>query len=103
MTDMSKGPTGAEKHEEIEVSGERLVQKVKELAEEGKVRRLRIIEPDGDIAVDVPLAVGAIAGGAVAIAAPALAVIGVLAGLATKLRVKIVREGEEETAGGTSV
>jgi hypothetical protein len=49
--------------EEIEVSGSSLLQKVKDLAEEGQVRRLRIIEPDGDIAVDVPLTVGAIAGG----------------------------------------
>lgn len=82
------------KVEEIEVSGDGLVKKVKELASEGRVRRLRIVEPDGDVAVDVPLAVGAIAGGAVVLAAPVLALIGVLAGLATRLKVQIVREPE---------
>jgi hypothetical protein len=82
--------------EEIEVSGSSLLQKVKDLAEEGQVRRLRIIEPDGDIAVD---AVGAIAGGAVAIAAPALALIGVIAGLATRVKVQIVREPQKDSAG----
>jgi hypothetical protein len=85
--------------EEIEVSGSSLLQKVKDLAEEGQVRRLRIIEPDGDIAVDVPLTVGAIAGGAVAIAAPALALIGVIAGLATRVKVQIVREPQKDSAG----
>ncbi|MFW5655628.1 MAG: DUF4342 domain-containing protein [Roseicyclus sp.] len=78
--------------EEIEISGNGLLQKVEDLAREGQVRRLRIIEPDGDIAVDVPLTVGAIAGGAVVIAAPVLALIGVIAGLATRVRVQIVRE-----------
>jgi hypothetical protein len=86
MDDRKKGV------EEIEISANSLVQKVEDLAKEGRVRRLRIIEPDGDIAVDVPLTVGAIAGGAVAIAAPVLALVGVLAGLATRVRVQIVRE-----------
>ncbi len=90
------GPAKGDRVEEIEVSGDSLLQKVKDLAAEGKVRRLRIVEPDGDVAVDVPLAVGAIAGGAVALAAPALAVIGVLAGLATHLKVQIVREHDEK-------
>lgn len=80
--------------EEIEVAGEKLVEKVKELANEGSVRRLRILEPDGDIAVDVPLAVGAIAGGAVVIAAPVLAVLGAIAAFAAKVRVEVVREEE---------
>ena len=85
--------------EEIEIAGEQLVEKIKELAAEGKVRRLRILEPDGDIAVDIPLTVGAIAGGAMVLAAPILAIVGAIAAFAAKVKIEIVREEDEEPAG----
>ena len=78
--------------EEIEVAGEQLVEYVKKLAAEGQVQRLRIRDREGDLAVDVPLTVGAIAGGAVVIAAPVLAVIGAVAAFATKVKVEVVRD-----------
>ena len=81
--------------EKIEVDGPSLIDKVKELANESRVKRLRIIEPDGDVAVDIPLTVGAIAGGAVVLAAPALAAIGAIAALVSKVRIEIIREVEE--------
>ena len=84
--------------EEIEVAGAELVEKIKELAAEGQVRRLRILEPDGDIAVDIPLTVGAIAGGALVLAAPILAVVGSIAAFATKVKIEIVREEEDSPA-----
>ena len=82
--------------EEIEISSDALIAKVKELAAEAKVRRVRIIEPDGDVAVDIPLSGGAIAGGAVVLAAPVLAIIGAIAAFATKVKIEIVREEESE-------
>ena len=93
---MTESETENETKEEIEVSGDKLIEKVKALAAEGHVRRLRIMEPDGDVAVDVPLAVGAIAGGAVVLAAPVLAVIGTLAALLSHVKVEIVREPKEQ-------
>ena len=78
--------------EEIEVSGDKLKEKVEGLAAEASVRRIRIKEPDGDIAVDIPLTVGAVAGGAIALAAPILALIGVIAAFFAKVKVEIVRE-----------
>ena len=81
--------------EEIEIAGEQLVEKIKELAQEGKVRRLRILEPDGDIAVDIPLTVGAIAGGAMVLAAPILAIVGAIAAFAAKVKIESVREEED--------
>ncbi|MDG1739352.1 MAG: DUF4342 domain-containing protein [Paracoccaceae bacterium] len=81
--------------EEIEVVGEQLVEKIKELAQESQVRRVRILQPDGDIAVDIPLSVGAIAGGALVLAAPILAVVGAIAAFATKVKIEIVREEDE--------
>lgn len=96
MSDERKRPEWVE---EIEVAGEKLVEEVKRLAAEGKASRLRIYEPDGDIAVDIPLTVGAIAGGAVVIAAPVLAVVGALAAFVSKVKIEIVREEEDEDEG----
>lgn len=78
--------------EELEVAGDQLVASVKRLAAEGQVRRIRITEPDGDLVLEMPLTIGAIAGGAVVIAAPLLAVIGALAAFVTKVRVEVVRD-----------
>lgn len=89
-------PNKTETTEKIEVDGQSLVGKVKELAAEAQVKRLRVIEPDGDVAVDIPLTVGAIAGGAVVLAAPALAAIGAIAALVTRVKIEIVREVEDE-------
>ncbi|MFM1975424.1 MAG: hypothetical protein RL145_270 [Pseudomonadota bacterium] len=79
--------------ENVELVGDELIASVKKLAAEGKVRRIRIIEPDGDIVVDMPLTLGAIAGGAVVLAAPMLAILGALASYVTKVRIEIVRSG----------
>ena len=84
--------------EEIEVSGDKLKDKVESLAAEASVRRIRIKEPDGDIAVDIPLTVGAVAGGAIALAAPILALIGVIAAFFAEVKVEIVREKEKAEA-----
>lgn len=89
--------------EEIEVAGAELVEKIKELAAEGQVRRLRILEPDGDIAVDIPLSVGAIAGGALVLAAPVLAIVGAIAAFATKVKIEIVREDDDESVEDAEV
>jgi len=81
--------------EEVEVSSDRLMDKVKTLANEASVRRVRIKEPDGDIAVDIPLTVGALAGGAAVLAAPTLALIGVVIAFFSKVTLEIVREADE--------
>ncbi len=83
--------------EEIEIAGSELVERVKELAADGKVRRLRIEEADGDMVLEMPLNIGVLAGGAVTLAAPWLAVLGVLAALLARVRVVIVREADEDS------
>lgn len=80
--------------EQIEVRGEELVASVKRLAAEGQVKRVRIVEPDGDIVLEMPLTIGAIAGGAVILAAPLLAILGALAAFVTNVKIEIVRTGE---------
>ena len=83
--------------QEIEVTGENLVKKVKELAAESHVKRVRISEPDGDIALEIPLTYGAIAGGVFVIAAPVLALIGALAAFVTKVKIEIVRDDAKKS------
>ncbi len=83
--------------EEIEVTGENLIKKVKELAAESHVKRIRVIEPDGDIALEIPLSYGAIAGGVFVIAAPVLAVIGALAAFVSKVKIEIVRDDAKKS------
>jgi hypothetical protein len=76
--------------EEIEVAGSQLVERIKDLYAEGKVRRLRIKSADGDLILELPLNVGA-----VAIAAPWPALIAAYAGLVARAKVEIVRDADE--------
>lgn len=78
--------------DEIEVAGEKLIERIRELADDASVQRLRIKTRDGDIAVEIPLTIGAVAGSAVVIAAPVLAVLGALAAFAAELTIEVVRD-----------
>ena len=80
--------------EEIEVAGNNLVERVRDLAEEGNVRQLRIKSADDDVYMEMPLTIGVLAGGAVALAAPWLAVLGAFAALVARVKIEVVREIE---------
>ena len=82
--------------ENLEVDGVDLLSQIKQKIEEGNVRRIRITEPDGDIVLDIPLTVGAIAGGALVLAAPALALIGVIAAMVSKVKLEITRDEQKK-------
>ena len=101
MTEQNDGKTRTW-IEEIEVKGEELVARIKQLAEDNKVKRVRIVEPDGDIALEIPLTYGAIAGGAVVLAAPVLAILGALAAFFVKVKIEIVNEEPVEETEKTS-
>ncbi len=80
--------------EEIDLAGSQIVDQVKKLFAEGNVRQLRIKTAGGELILKTPLTVGALAGGAVTLAAPWLAMLGALAGLAGMVKVEIVRDAE---------
>ncbi|WP_290775343.1 DUF4342 domain-containing protein [Hoeflea sp.] len=84
--------------EEIEVMGNQLVDQVKDLLKQGNVRQLRIKASDGDIVLETPLTFGVVAGGAVALAAPWLAILGTIAAFITHVQVEIVREIDDDDA-----
>lgn len=85
--------------EEIEVAGNQLVERVKELAEESKVRQLKIVADDGDVFLETPLNIGLVVGGVVVLAAPWLAILGTIAALATKVRIEIERDADDDDKG----
>jgi hypothetical protein len=82
--------------EEIEVAGGELVGRIRALIAEGNVRHLRIKAPGGGVYFETPLTVGVLAGGAVALAAPWLAILGALAAAVVRVKVEVVRESESK-------
>ena len=58
---------------------------------EGNVRRIKLSDQDGDFAVELPMTMGVIAGGAIVLAAPWLAILGVVAGMITKVKIVVER------------
>jgi hypothetical protein len=84
--------------EEFEIAGNQLVERVKELLAEGNVRQLRLKADVGDVYLETPLTIGVIAGGAVVLAAPWLAILGAIAALVAHVRIEVVREVEADDA-----
>lgn len=72
--------------ESIEVKGDALLKKVKELIAEGNVRRVRIRQHDRTIA-EFPLTVGVVG----TVLAPILAAVGALAALLTECTIDVER------------
>ena len=78
--------------EEFKVSGDAIVQKIKELINEGNIRRVMIKNEEGRILIDIPLTWGVVG----TLVAPQLAAIGAIAALITQgsIVVEKVEEGE---------
>lgn len=82
--------------EEIVLAGNQLVDKIKELMEEGSVRRLIIRKPDGESLLEIPLNPVKAASEAVSMIQPLMAGIGAMAALITQVKIEVVREGSQE-------
>jgi hypothetical protein len=78
--------------EEFKVSGDALVQKIKELINEGNIRRVMIKNEDGRTLVDIPLTWGVVG----TLIAPQLAAIGAIAALMTQGTILVEKVEEEE-------
>jgi hypothetical protein len=83
--------------EELQVMGEQLLTKVKELVHEGNVRRI-IIKQEGHTIVEFPLSVGLVG----VIFAPTLAAVGAIGALIAQCSIEVVRtERPAETPKST--
>lgn len=76
-----------EHKEEFKVSGEELLAKVKQLINEGNIRRIIVKDKDGKTLVELPLTVGVVG----AVLAPFFAAIGTITALATECTIEVVR------------
>jgi len=77
--------------EEIEVTGQQLLETINRLIAEGNVRKLNIKSESGDVFLSVPLTGGAVAGGILVLGAPWLALIAGVAGLLARVKLEVVR------------
>lgn len=75
---MSKNNT-----QEFVVDGEEVLAKIKELINEGNIRRIIIKDMDDKVLLEIPLTVGVV----VAVLAPVLAAVGALAAIVTKCKI----------------
>ena len=102
MNDTNQAPENKDKKynipEELEVAGNQLVDRVKELIEEGNVRRLIIRNLDGRTLLEIPLTIGVVAGGALFAFYPILAAVGALAALVARVTIEVEREEPEALA-----
>ena len=73
------------KKEEFKVSGEDIIEKIKEVIKEGNARRIIIKNEDGESVAEFPLTVGAVG----ALVAPILAAVGAIAALLTKCTIVV--------------
>ena len=76
--------------EEIQVSGEELISKIKELIHEGNIRRVIIQNEEGRPLIDIPLTLGVVG----VLVAPQLAALGAIAALITKGTIVVERVDE---------
>jgi len=72
----------------LTVSGDKLVEKVKQLIHEGNIRRVRVIH-EGRTVLEIPLSIGAPAAAVGIMVAPVLAALGAFAALVTECTIEV--------------
>ena len=77
--------------EDFQVSGDKLISKIKEIVHLGNIRRVAIMNENGRVLIDIPLTLGVVG----ALLAPQLAAIGAIAALVTKCTI-VVEVAEDE-------
>ena len=79
--------------EEFEISGDTLVDKVKELIHQGNLRRIIVKNEQGQTLLDIPLTVGVV-GGLISISIfPVIAALAAIGVLVARLKIVIERKG----------
>lgn len=78
--------------EEIRIKGNQLVDRVREVVEEGNARRI-LVKKDGKTVMEFPLSVGVGGAAAAILLSPTLAAIGAFASLASDIHVVVERYG----------
>jgi hypothetical protein len=79
------------KSEKYTVSGEEVLEKVKQLIHEGNIRRVGLIH-QGKTIIEIPLSIGAPAAAITIMAAPLLAAVGAFAALVTECTIEVEKK-----------
>ena len=74
--------------EEFVVNGEEVIGKIKELINEGNIRRIIIKDMDDKVLIEIPLTIGVV----IAVLAPVLAAVGALAAIVTKCKIIVEKK-----------
>lgn len=77
-----------EKQEEFKVSGDQVVEKVKELIKQGNARRIIVKNEKGDSIVEFPLTAGVVG----AVLLPIFAALGAVAAVATNCTIVVIKK-----------
>lgn len=91
MEEDNKGGKKKDWARTIEVAGSELINRIKELIQEGNIRKLILKKDTGEVLLEIPLTAGVAAGSAAVLLAPVLAALGALAALVAKIKIEIVR------------
>lgn len=83
--------------EEFRMDGDKVVGKIKELVNEGNVRRIILRTEDGKDLIQVPLTIGVGVVGVSLLVAPVLAAIGAIAAVVTRMSI-VVERVEDKSA-----
>ena len=75
-------------NEKFTVSGDKLVEKIKQLIHEGNIRKVRLLH-EGRTVIEIPLSIGAPAAAIGIMAAPVLAALGAFAALVTECTIEV--------------
>jgi Domain of unknown function (DUF4342) len=86
QTDTNTNPEQKSYTEELQVMGEQLLSKVKELLHEGNVRRI-LIKQEGRTIMEFPLTIGVVG----VVAAPILVAIGAISALIAQCSIEVIR------------
>ncbi len=81
------------KTEKFTVSGDQIVEKIKQLIHEGNIRKVRLIHKEKTL-LEIPLTIGAPATAAVVLIAPLLAALGAFAALVTECTIEVEKTEE---------
>ena len=74
--------------QEFVVDGEEVLAKIKQLINEGNIRRIIIKDMDDKTLIEIPLTIGVV----VAVLAPVLAAVGALAAIVTKCKIIVEKK-----------
>jgi hypothetical protein len=82
--------------EEILARGSELVERVKELIQQGNVRRIIIKKEDDTVLFEVPMTAGVAVGGVLTLLAPVIAALGAGAAFLAKVKIEVIRTDDDE-------